>query len=53
MKAYDLRVVDLADELNAARDEQRLHVARGDTRTAELLSAWIDALLDEWNRRRA
>jgi hypothetical protein len=47
----DQVAIDLATELTAARDEQRLCRARGDDETATLLAAWIDALLDEWNRR--
>jgi len=44
-------VRDLLRELVAAGEERRAVVADGDAETAELLAAWIDALLDEWNRR--
>ncbi|WP_158073432.1 hypothetical protein [Actinophytocola xanthii] len=47
----DPRVADLTRELEAARVERRGCLARGDSETALLLAAWIDALLDEWNRR--
>jgi hypothetical protein len=47
----DPRAIDLATELAAARAEQVSCRARGDTDTAVLLAAWIDVLLDEWNRR--
>ncbi|TDV54787.1 hypothetical protein [Actinophytocola oryzae] len=47
----DPMAVDLVAELVAARDERLSCLARGDVETAALLSAWIDALLDEWNRR--
>jgi hypothetical protein len=42
---------DLAAELTATRTEQRLCEECGDVETALLLAAWLDALLDEWNRR--
>ncbi|MFL6118055.1 hypothetical protein [Actinophytocola sp.] len=42
---------DLVAELTAAREERLSCLARGDGATAALLAAWIDALLDEWNRR--
>jgi hypothetical protein len=44
---------DLVAELTAAREERLSCLARGDGTTAALLAAWIDALLDEWNRRTA
>ncbi|SDD75451.1 hypothetical protein [Actinokineospora iranica] len=45
----EVAAADLVAELTAAaRDLRR---ARGDAETAVLLRAWIDALLDEWNRR--
>jgi hypothetical protein len=47
----DPRLADLVSELTAARAEKRLCEASGDTETAALLTAWLDALLDEWNRR--
>ncbi|ACU36848.1 hypothetical protein KCV87_05360 [Actinosynnema pretiosum subsp. pretiosum] len=45
-------VGDLAEELRATRVEQVEHLRRGDPETARLMGAWINALLDEWNRRR-
>ncbi|MFC6092231.1 hypothetical protein Q5530_30370 [Saccharothrix sp. BKS2] len=48
----DLGRVDLGVELADARAELRDHLACGDHEMADLLGAWIDALLDEWNRRR-
>jgi len=47
----DPRLVDLAPEITAARAEQLSCLAREDRETAALLAAWIDVLLDEWNRR--
>ena len=47
----DPRAADLRAELIAARTEQILCRTRGDRDTAALLAAWIDVLLDEWNRR--
>lgn len=47
----DPRAVDLTTELAAARAERVSCLARGDHETAVLLTAWIDVLLDEWNRR--
>jgi hypothetical protein len=44
---------DLLAQLAAAREERLGCLARGDGETATLLAAWIDALLDEWNRRTA
>lgn len=49
----DRGLTDLVVELTAARDEWHACVNRGDSETALLLTAWIDALLDEWNRRTA
>ncbi len=49
---YRLGRVDLCAELTAAGAELRHHLLRGDREVADLLGAWIDALLDEWNRRR-
>ncbi|MFD7659873.1 hypothetical protein ACFV4N_38350 [Actinosynnema sp. NPDC059797] len=48
----DLGRVDLGVELEGACEELHDHLARGDREMAHLLGAWIDALLDEWNRRR-
>ncbi len=48
----DPRLADLVAELAAARAEQRACEESGDLETALLLAAWLDALLDEWNRRR-
>ncbi|MFF5097534.1 MULTISPECIES: hypothetical protein [Actinosynnema] len=47
-----VEVGDLAEELRATRVEQVEHLRRGDPETARLMGAWINALLDEWNRRR-
>lgn len=47
----DPRAVDLTAELTAARAERLACLTRGDAETAVLLAAWIDVLLDEWNRR--
>jgi hypothetical protein len=47
----DPAALDLAPEITAARAEQLSCLARGDRETATLLMAWIDVLLDEWNRR--
>jgi hypothetical protein len=47
----DPRLADLAAQLIATRAEQRSCEACGDVETAMLLAAWLDALLDEWNRR--
>jgi hypothetical protein len=47
----DPLLADLAEELTAARAEQRSCEECGDMATALLLAAWLDALLDEWNRR--
>jgi hypothetical protein len=49
----DLGEADLVAELTAARDERLSCLDRGDGETAMLLAAWIDVLLDEWNRRTA
>ncbi|ATE54398.1 hypothetical protein [Actinosynnema pretiosum] len=46
-----VEVGDLAEELRATRVEQVEHLRRGDPETAQLMGAWINALLDEWNRR--
>ncbi len=48
----DLGKLDLCVELAAAGAELRHQLLRGDREVADLLRAWIDALLDEWNRRR-
>lgn len=48
----DLGALDLCVELAAAGAELNHHLLCGDRETAELLGAWIDTLLDEWNRRR-
>ncbi|MBB5802176.1 hypothetical protein F4560_001944 [Saccharothrix ecbatanensis] len=42
---------DLRFELAAAGEDLRYYRERDDDATVELLLAWIDALLDEWNRR--
>ncbi|WP_158849507.1 hypothetical protein [Saccharothrix deserti] len=47
----DLATSDLDVELEAACGELRRYRSRQDDATAELMLAWIDALLDEWNRR--
>ncbi|QFZ21397.1 hypothetical protein [Saccharothrix syringae] len=47
----DLARIDLCSELAVAGSELRDYRARGDGEMAELLGAWIDTLLDEWNRR--
>ncbi len=52
MTRREPKELDLVGELVAAREEQRQVLAQGDTVTAGLLAAWIDVLLDEWNRRR-
>lgn len=49
----DLTTLDLRVELAAAGAELQHHLLCGDREVADLLGAWIDALLDEWNRRRA
>jgi hypothetical protein len=46
-----LAATDLAAELAAARTELRRYREHCDEVTADLMLAWIDALLDEWNRR--
>ncbi|MEU4804595.1 hypothetical protein [Actinosynnema sp. NPDC023587] len=51
MTGPELRALDLVGELTAARAEHRTAVDHGDAATAGLLAAWIDLLLDEWNRR--
>ncbi|WP_367129470.1 hypothetical protein [Saccharothrix sp. HUAS TT1] len=48
----DLGGLDLCAELSAAGAELRHQLVRGDHDVADLLGAWIDTLLDEWNRRR-
>ena len=42
---------DLRYELAAAVGDLRHYRELGDHTTVELMLAWIDALLDEWNRR--
>ncbi|MGM1061445.1 hypothetical protein [Saccharothrix sp. Mg75] len=42
---------DLCAELTAAGVELQRYRTLGDDATADLMLAWIDALLDEWNRR--
>lgn len=49
----DPRLADLVAQLIATRAEQRSCEEDGDGETALLLAAWLDALLDEWNRRTA
>jgi hypothetical protein len=44
--------LDLDFELTSAGDDLRHYRARCDHTTVDLVLAWIDALLDEWNRRR-
>lgn len=46
-----LTACDLRVELASAREDLRHYRERRDDATAELMLAWIDALLDEWNRR--
>ena len=48
----ELGKLDLCVELAAAGAELRHHLLCGDRDVADLLGAWIDTLLDEWNRRR-
>ncbi|SDF47474.1 hypothetical protein SAMN05216553_101802 [Lentzea fradiae] len=48
----DLGKLDLSVELAAASAERHHQLLCGDREVADLLGAWIDALLDEWNRRR-
>ena len=47
----DISSHDLRFELTAAVEELRHYRERRDHVTVELMHAWIDALLDEWNRR--
>jgi hypothetical protein len=49
----DSACTDLVAELAAARAERRTALDHGDHETAALLAAWLDVLLDEWNRRTA
>ncbi|WP_433260258.1 hypothetical protein ACQPZF_23660 [Actinosynnema sp. CS-041913] len=51
MTRTELCLLDLVGELTAAHEERCQAVADLDAETARLLAAWIDALLDEWNRR--
>ncbi|CCH32478.1 hypothetical protein ABZ816_23930 [Actinosynnema sp. NPDC047251] len=51
MTGPELRALDLVGELTSAGAERRHALTCGDAATAGLLAAWIDALLDEWNRR--
>lgn len=48
----DLGKLDLCVELAAAGVELHHQLLCGDREVADLLGAWIDTLLDEWNRRR-
>ncbi|PSL55891.1 hypothetical protein B0I31_104182 [Saccharothrix carnea] len=48
---HDITSCDLWFELTAAGDDLRYYRERGDHATVELMVAWIDVLLDEWNRR--
>ncbi|NUT54289.1 MAG: hypothetical protein HOV94_44415 [Saccharothrix sp.] len=48
----DISSCDLRFELTAAGEDLRHYRHLRDHGTAELVLAWIDALLDEWNRRR-
>jgi hypothetical protein len=47
----DFSSCDLRFELVAAVEDLRHYRSRHDDVTVELMLAWIDALLDEWNRR--
>jgi hypothetical protein len=47
----DISSCDLRFELSAAVEDLRYYRAHDDHTTVELMLAWIDALLDEWNRR--
>ncbi|MER5263955.1 hypothetical protein ABTZ99_17975 [Actinosynnema sp. NPDC002837] len=47
----DIASCDLRFELGAAVEDLRHYRETGDHTTVELMLAWIDALLDEWNRR--
>ncbi|WP_156077239.1 hypothetical protein [Saccharothrix sp. NRRL B-16314] len=46
-----LTTCDLRFELESAGEDLRHYRERHDDATVELLLAWIDTLLDEWNRR--
>jgi hypothetical protein len=43
--------LDLDFELTSAGADLRHYRDRSDDTTVDLVLAWIDALLDEWNRR--
>ena len=47
----DISSCDLRFELAAAVADLRHYRTHHDHATVELMHAWIDALLDEWNRR--
>jgi hypothetical protein len=47
----DISSCDLRFELAAAGEDLRHYRARRDHATVGLMLAWIDVLLDEWNRR--
>lgn len=47
----DISSCDLRFELAAAIEDLRHYRGHGDHAAVELMLAWIDALLDEWNRR--
>ncbi|ROP42520.1 hypothetical protein [Saccharothrix texasensis] len=47
----DISSCDLRFELAAAVKDLRHYRDTHDHATADLMLAWIDALLDEWNRR--
>ncbi|WP_157620594.1 hypothetical protein [Saccharothrix sp. NRRL B-16348] len=49
--AGDIASCDLRFELAAAVEDLRYYRETDDHATVELMHAWIDALLDEWNRR--
>ncbi|XVS61190.1 hypothetical protein ACQPYE_23105 [Actinosynnema sp. CA-299493] len=47
----DIASCDLRFELAAAVEDLRHYRETHDRTTVDLMLAWIDALLDEWNRR--
>ena len=47
----DISSCDLRFELAAAGEDLRYYREHGDHTTVGLMLAWIDVLLDEWNRR--
>ena len=48
---HDITSCDLRFELAAACADLRHYRDSGDRPTVDLILAWIDVLLDEWNRR--